>query len=927
MSEFRSPKSEWKRKALGMSDTTHEVEVAPKVVKNTNIEKRKREPAQDRKRIYLYILAGIVTLAVGINYLIQPKKEAVKPPDKFLLSWSGDPADNLDTTAEEPVLRKVYILANYGEEVSPNLKGQITSEGPIRVLRETCEAGLPKNGICEVVIEVRPQQSGPWRGKIFAKNAPQYPIFLSGKSGTNAGSITFEALDGQNIDTDKFPSDPLRFTARNTGGALLSTKPPAFDGARSPFEIQSHDCPERMPAGAQCNIRVRLKRDAASGQHQGVLRFSNTSIPILATAKRPQMTYEEVFSGAITVFRINNKGNGPYNIENVSFKPGSGEGFVIIRNTCEKTVDPNESCEVQIQTPLDGAAEINLGQDSRKLTGYGPRLVLSGGNNFVVNAPKQRPDTGPPNFVTIQNQGRLEARNIEVSVTGPFTIVENPCQLIGPGRSCRITLVAKAENDGRLEGNLSIKNGPNINLVGIASNFISRLAWDGPQSFGQETVFRLTNNGPLIMIGLKNRIVLGGPDKASFAMESLCENLVAGQFCDVRVRRTDRSNGLKSLVLEGSGVNIPQVRSNSITGPGRIELSTNNLNLDLPNKPQSSVSGSIVIKNVGGQSMPVNMRIDNPQDKFSIKDNTCAAVLASGSSCEVTIEGKSEQYGIFNARLLVENINVPITLKAELSKILEITAPLLTIDGKKEGIMNVLIQNTGGLRSEVISANNVIMQPSPNVRFTLNEDKCLKRLNPSESCTISYNVLVNQNGPFSSLVTVYNATARLNGVTINLSGLPRWSPLNPGTSDEPFSAFLINAGQGPLNIPSITSIGEFNLVKNDCPQVLAPEDRCLISWSSPNNGTHRQILRINDFPDLEMNSRVCRFNPENIRLPIVISAPNGCNRVEVSRNGRSQNLTVPQNERVWMIIEEENIVLKSELPDNAIRDTVRFQWK
>lgn len=268
--------------------------------------------------------------------------------------------------------------------------------------------------------------------------------------------------------------------------------------------------------------------------------------------------------------------------------------------------------------------------------------------------------------VTLTNNGPVAVSIASVSITGTnasdFAQTNNCAASLAVGTNCTINVIMTPSQVGPETASLAITDnaagspqsvsltgvgvvtGPNATLSPTSLTFATQLI--GTTSAPQTVT--LTNYGS-VALTLANVSVSG-----DFAQNNTCgSGLATLASCSINVTFTPLQSGTRagSLSLTDNAPGSPQTLT--LAGAGTVvELNPTSLNFGAL-RPGVSKSETTTLTNTGAVTLNISgISITGDTADFS-QTNTCAATVATGQSCAITVTFKPGSSGVKNADVSV----------------------------------------------------------------------------------------------------------------------------------------------------------------------------------------------------------------------------------------------------------------------------------
>jgi len=358
--------------------------------------------------------------------------------------------------------------------------GSIAAPPPFSVTANPCGASLQPHSSCALSVVFTPAQAGPI-SKILSVEigAETQTIYLKG---TGAASAT-DTLSASSLDFAATAlgqeSGPQIVTLSNSGDLILD----GIEIVTSSGFRSSGTCGVSLGAHAICSISVVFAPTSlgpASGKvtitdsirSQTIVLSGTALAPALLKASPNQITFDAVSRGrpsAPATLTITNSGS--VSASNIGFQMNGPDAtsFSWASSTCGTTLQSGNSCTVQL-----AFAPAHIGQLNATLVvssstpGVSPvQVSLSGigqGVTAIAISPSRmsfvQSAIGVPSatqFALISNSSDQTASGLTVSVSTPFSLIENACgSSLGPQASCSIGIAFTPAANGLVSGTLSV---------------------------------------------------------------------------------------------------------------------------------------------------------------------------------------------------------------------------------------------------------------------------------------------------------------------------------------------------------------------------------------------------------------------------------------------------------------------------------------
>jgi hypothetical protein len=356
----------------------------------------------------------------------------------------------------------------------------VAVSGPFSLTEYLCNGSVPAKGSCTMDIAFTPLQAGEATGMLTFTDADgTQTVALSAQGETpaqaalSATSLTFPGT----IIGQLSPAQIVTLT--DNGGSRVALVGVAVSG---PF-VESDQCTSILPADASCAISVTYAPSQA-GVQTGSIVVSDTVSSLTVTLSGTGLTAPVVgvnpasltFAGQSTgqpsppqIVTVTNTGGAPMAKVGFQITGGSATSFSYGSTTCGSILTISSSCTVQVVfTPAEAGESTALLVVSSSTPGTAAVTVpltgigLNPGGLNVNPAQLGFPTVKPGQLslaetVTVTNTGTSLANTITLSVTSPFSLVQNTCiSSLAGGASCSTGVVFSPQLDGNYTGYLTI---------------------------------------------------------------------------------------------------------------------------------------------------------------------------------------------------------------------------------------------------------------------------------------------------------------------------------------------------------------------------------------------------------------------------------------------------------------------------------------
>jgi hypothetical protein len=409
------------------------------------------------------------------------------------------------------------------------------------------------------------------------------------------------------------PGGQLQVTVKNNSDVTVSVYNVFIDGIDPSDFNHNSTCGGGLLPGQGCDVNVsfnpgsagnkdatlHIQSDDAQGDHQ---------VDLQGIAASPQLAFEPASfdfglqqvnnGGAQTNLQLRNTGAAAVQVNSVDvIGPGSNVFFTGFTNCFSQTLQPNDTCSVQVNfnpnNTIPYAAQLRVGTNGVSFTAD---LSGAGGSAIVTTSPNPA-DFGSAavggdeitRTITVSNTGNLPTGFIVAVVSGgdvaSFRLLDESCTAgqLAPSASCTAHVGFRPISAGPKTAQLSFigdqGGGAPVILTGVGVTPHASLS---PTSYnfglqaanttGSSQTFALTNSGgaPLRLNGAS--VVGADADQFRLSGDDCTDvTLAIGADCEVRVRFAPNFGGVKSARLRITGDGAPVTASLAGTGSGAAE--------------------------------------------------------------------------------------------------------------------------------------------------------------------------------------------------------------------------------------------------------------------------------------------------------------------------------------------------------------------
>lgn len=455
-----------------------------------------------------------------------------------------------------------------------------------------CPATLEAGSSCTINVQFQPTAgTGPETGQLTIVS-PQNEFYVALAGIRSSGSIAASAQSIQ-FGTQYVGATPLPRVVTLTNADVQ----PVTVGGLSltgPF-IETNNCSAPLAPHASCRVAISFVPTAnTNATGQLTVNFSGQGSPVTvnlaATGEVQSDLGVSPFQLTFGKILLGSSGTLPLTLSNLTSSTLTISAFNVSSgytqtNDCSGSLAPQATCTVNVTfTPT--ALQEQDGTLSIVFSGNGsPQVIpLSGTGStalWVIPASLAFGEqavgtTSPPQNVSISNQGPAPVTVNEVTISGAFTIVSNPCPSQMPAYfACVLQVAFAPATTGPMTGTLTISasdsstphtvalNGtgaviPEVSLSPASLTFAAIDA--GSTSSSQTLTVRNTGDASLTV----TNVVAEG----DFTQTDTCNSVPAGDSCTVSVTFSPSAGGTRTgvLTISDNAPDSPQVVP--LTGTG-----------------------------------------------------------------------------------------------------------------------------------------------------------------------------------------------------------------------------------------------------------------------------------------------------------------------------------------------------------------------
>ena len=745
-----------------------------------------------------------------------------------------------------------YTITNSGN-ISATL-GYSAVSAPV-TQSGTCAATLAAGTSCTVVLNYAPTSAITTNGALTV-SATNTAVTLS-YSGTGVALPSF-SLSSTNV---AFGNVAANATATqtvqisNTGNVVLAAPVVGYSGAGV---TESNTCAAALPVGAYCVVNLTFTPTAAQ-LYGGTLSvavsgLSTQTVSVTGTGQSAVLAVDatsqafgtvSIGSNMAKTFTITNTGNIP-----ATLAIDAVSAPVVKSGTCGETLAAGVSCNVVLTfspvdtIPVAGTVTVRATNTAVALSYSGvgaayPGFTLSGTNlnfgNLAANATAQQ-------TITVYNAGNVPLATPSISESGAgFGVSHNCGAYLAVGASCLVTTTFSPTAAQSYAGSLSVSwagvIAQTVTFSGTGQTAV--LAADvTTQAFGSVNIlsssgktFTLTNNGniaaTLAYTAVSAPVTQGGTCTATLA---------AGASCTVVLTYAPTTTAVTNGSLTASATNTSVTLNYSGTGVALPGFSVSSAAAAFGNvAANATATQTVQVANTG------NVLVAAPVVSFAgtgvTQSNTCAAALAVGSSCTVTLTFAPTTAQLYGGTLSIA-VNGLSTQTVSVTGTGQ--SAVLSVDSASQAFGTVSIGSSMSKTFTLTNNGNIPAALTIDAVSTpvVKTGTCSTTLAAGASCTV---ILTYSPVDTSSVSGTVNVRATNAAVALSYSGVGAAYPgftlsgtsLNFGNMAANATAqqtiMVYNAGNVPLATPSISESGAGFSASHNCGASLSVGASCLVT--------------------------------------------------------------------------------------------------
>lgn len=432
-----------------------------------------------------------------------------------------------------------------------------------------------------------------------------------------------------------------------------------------------------------------------------------------------------------------------------------------------------------------------------------------------------------------------------------------------PKAGCEVSVSFKPSSLGDKAANLLIASNAagspaNIGLGGTGAAPSLQLA-ESSVAFGtvnvgvtsnvRKLVLRNTGNAPLNIGG----IVVTGADATQFVMVNDCSASVAPEAsCSIDVSFKPTSAGLKGAAVTVTSNDAASPASIALGGTGaapQLVLSSTSVAFGSVNVGAASEARVVTVRNEGNAPLAISsIGLGGADASQFVQGTDCAASLASGGNCAITVTFKPTTAGDKTAVVsIASNASAtPVTISLSgrgAAPVVLFGAASLAFGsvnvGATSDVKTMSLRNSG---DALLTISSLTLAGADSNQYTQSND-CGTSLSPAASCVISVTFKPTSPGDKTASVNLssnagaepasFPLTGKGTAPVVALSSASvAFGSLPVGQTSDARTVTLKNEGDATLNVSDLTLTGadaiQFVLT-HDCGTTVAPAQLCTLT--------------------------------------------------------------------------------------------------
>lgn len=624
---------------------------------------------------------------------------------------------------------------------------------------------------------------------------------------------------------------------------------------------QTNNCGPSVAPGATCTINVTYS-PTASGNTSGsmviqgnfqtpspTVFLSGTGLTIsasltpaaLAFGSQPQNT-----TSASQALTYTNTGDLPVSINGIS-----PAGDFAQTNNCPASLAVSSSCTINVTFsptatgPRSGTISISGNAPANAtLSGTGATPIVS---PTALNFGNQTVSTSATQVVTITNSTSSSFFINGWGIGGPYSVVNNCPFTIAVGATCTFSVTFTPQGLGTWNGTLTIQGSfpGSPASVSLTGNGTATQGTFNPTtlSFGSQAVGSTSAAKSLFFFntGNTNLNLTGFVVTGDFAQTNNCPaSMTPNTSCTLTVTFVPTADGSRSGTVTAQGNFTGGAPSMGLSGAGVIpvaSLSPSSLTFAGQIVGTISATQAVTLTNSGDGTLTIG-QISASSD-FA-QTNNCAASLAVGASCTISVSFAPTTTGSRSGSLTVTSNGTPASSSVPLTGTGTVPVAAFSPTSLAFAAQSVNTSST----AQSVTLSNSGTAPLSITSITVSGDfsqtnNCGTSVAAGASCTMNIVFTPTAIGNRSGTLTLSsNSNPAPAAVTLTGTGTAAVATLSPGslsfssqllgTTSAAQSVTLSNTGNVALAISALSITGDFTQT-NNCAPSLDPGASCTIS--------------------------------------------------------------------------------------------------
>jgi hypothetical protein len=449
----------------------------------------------------------------------------------------------------------------------------------------------------------------------------------------------------------------------------------------------------------------------------------------------------------------------------------------------------------------------------------------------------------PDQTLILSNPSSSPVNVISILASGDFSAANN-CPVIAAMSTCSINITFTPTATGVRAGTLAVTDAQSNNPQSIALTGTGTapgiLVVPALLNFGSQIV-STTSSGQAITImnsGNTTLIISNIATSGDFVTSGNCASIPAGSDCSLTVTFTPTATGARTgtVTLTGNDGGGTQIQVINLSATGTLAGAA--LAPSVQTFPSTLVGASspplnVVLTNSGADAM-TDIAVSTLGD-FT-QTNTCAAPLAPGASCTISIAYAPTIAGTESGELAVSSDLETLTVSLignGLATGASLDTTQLLYGGQLVGTSSlaqtVIFTNTGSIPINITSV-------APSTDFT-DTTNCSGSIAAGASCSINILFIPTSTGSLHGAVTIID-TAGTQVVTTQGQGASQGLAMSPsfitfgaqqdGSASQAQTLTLTNTGTTALTLSPVVVSTDL-IQANQCPAILPAGASCTIS--------------------------------------------------------------------------------------------------